>query len=494
LKVALINPIPVSEENEKYYGQSWPPLGILLIGTILKKEGHQVKLLDQASNGFDYETVLSWIKKWDPEIVGMSAMTMGFLSSIKIAHMVKLWNPNIKIILGHYHPTVCAKRILEKYGKFVDYCVRGENEYIMAELLAHLETNATKEPKDIRGVSYTYNGIIKHTPDAPLTKDLDTLPFFDFSLLNRTYHQNLAGIELMDSNFMGAFFSRGCPYSCTYCAVSKFSNRHYRVKSPERMAEEFLYLNSNGFTEIAFVDDNFIVNPKKVLKFCKLLKKEQLDINWHIEIRVDSVSKRLLNQLASAGCKSINFGIESANQRILDYYNKQITPEQSLRAIKTAKDANIEFVIGLFMLGAPFETITECQNTIHYALNSDLDYFFLNVVEVCPGIPMWDDLISRNILDPEKYWETSTRVMDLTHTKEQREKILNMIKHAYKDFISFKRIRWILKTIPEILMSSYKRRIGINFLKNIKNGAQTIVRLRNLQLSGFGKFTTDEKA
>ncbi len=494
MKVVLINPSPVTGKNEKYYGQSWPPLGILLIGTILKKKGHRVLLLDQASNGFNYEKLMRLIKRFDPDVLGISSMTMAFLSSIKIAHMVKAWNLNIKIVLGHYHPTVCAKKILEKYGHLIDYCVRGENEYILANLLDHLEKSPNKKPNDILGISYRNNDIVKNTSDCPLTINLDDLPFFDFSLLNKKYHQNLAGIELMDSNFMGPFFSRGCPYSCTYCAVSKFSKRQYRIKSPERMVEEFLYLNSKGFTEIAFVDDNFIINRKKVLKFCKLLSKENLDINWHIEIRVDSVSKPLLDQLVSAGCKSINFGIESANQRILDYYNKGITPEQSLRAIKTAKQANINFVIGLFMLGAPFETLTECQNTIQFALNSGLDYFFLNIVEIFPGIPIWEDLISRNLINENQGWETSTRIIDLTHSEAQRQMLLSMIKKAYKEFISFKRVKWIFKTIPEILTSSYKRRIGINFLKNIGNGAKTIVRLRNMQLSGFGRFKVDKKA
>lgn len=492
MKVALINPTPMSGENEKYYGQSWPPLGILLVGTILKNRGHEVKLLDQASNNLSFETVLSWVKETDPDVLGMSAMTVAFLSSIKIAQMVKGWNENITIVLGHYHPTVCDERILETYGEVIDYCVRGENEYIMANLLEYIEKGSSEEPKYILGLTYRHNGIIKRTDDCPVTKDLDSLPFFDFSLLNRKYHQNLAGIELMDSNFMGAFFSRGCPYSCTYCAVSRFSNRYYRAKSPERMVEEFLYLNSKGFTEIAFVDDNFIVNPKKALRFCNLLRKEKLDINWHIEIRVDSTSKPLLEHLVSAGCKSINFGIESANQSVLDYYNKRITPEQSLQAVRTAKKANVDFIIGLFMLGAPFETLGECQNTVNFALNCGVDYFFLNVVEVCPGIPMWDDLVSRNLIDENRYWQTSTRVIDFTHSKREQALILNMIRDAYREFISYKRIGTLFRDLKDILTSSYKRRILLNFLKNIENGAKTLVRLRNLQLSGFGKFISED--
>ena len=493
MKIALINPNPILEENEHFYGQKWPPLGILLLGTILKNQGHQVRLLDQASNGYGFDKVLEWIKKVDPEVLGISAMTVGFLSSIKISQMAKKWNPNLKIVLGHYHPTFCAEKILKKYNVLVDYCVRGENEYIFSNLINYLENDPNLEPTDILGISYKFNGNIKHNPDYPVNKNLDELPFPDRSFLKIPYHQNLAGIELMDSKFTTTFFTRGCPHSCTYCAVSKFSNRQYRSKSPERLVEEFSYLTSKGYSEVAFVDDNFSFNLKNVSKFCKLLKKENLDVNWHVEMRVDQVTKELLEEMALAGCKSICFGVESANQRILNYYNKRITPEQSLKAIKIAKSAKIDFIIGLFMIGAPFETLSECKNTIRFALNSGVDYFFLNIVETWPGIPMWDDLVSRGLINENDRWESSTRVIDLTHTAEQRKRILDMITQTYREYISFKRIGWMLKMLPSMLLSSYKRKVGLNFMKHFRTGARTIVRLRNLRLSGFGKFTTEDQ-
>ncbi|MFX0104605.1 MAG: B12-binding domain-containing radical SAM protein [Candidatus Hodarchaeota archaeon] len=492
MRIALINPNPILEEHERFYGQKWPPLGIILLGTILKQQGHQVKLLDQASNGFNFNHVLEWIKRVDPEVIGISAMTVGFLSSIKISQMAKNWNPNVIIVLGHYHPTICADNILKKYGHLVDYCVRGENDYIFSNLINYLENNHSREPSDLLGISYRFNGKIKHNPDGPINKSLDDLPFPNRSLLKNSYRQNLAGIQLMDSKLATTFFTRGCPYSCTYCAVSKFSNRQYRSKSPERLVEEFSYLASRGYSEIAFVDDNFSLNLRNVVNFCKLLIKENLDINWHVEMRVDQVSKELFQYMALAGCKSISFGIESANPRILNYYNKNITPDQSLRAIKMAKEARIDFIIGLFMLGAPFETISECENTIHFALNSGVDFFFLNIVETWPGIPMWDDLVSKGLINGENMWENSTRVMDLTHSEAQRKKILNMVRKTYREYISFKRIGLGLKLLPDMLLSQYKRRYALNFLKHLRSGMRTVVRLRNLNLSGFGKFSTSD--
>jgi len=68
-----------------------------------------------------------------------------------------------------------------------------------------------------------------------------------------------------------------------------------------------------------------------------------------------------------------------------------------------------------------------------------------------------------------------------------------MITQTYREYISFKRIGWMLKMLPSMLLSSYKRKVGLNFMKHFRTGARTIVRLRNLRLSGFGKFTTEDQ-
>lgn len=491
MRLVLINPRPILGEKEQLYGQKWPPLGILLLGTILKRQGHNVYLLDHASTNLNLEKTLAWIKRRDPELIGITAMTIGFSSAIKIAQMVKKWNPNVKIVLGHYHPTICAGKILEKYGHLVDFCVRGENEYILSNLIDYLEKNQNSEPKGILGLSYRHNDTVKHNPVCPINENLDELPFPDLKLLATNYHQNLAGINLMNSKFTTTFFTRGCPFNCSYCTVPTISHRQCRSKSPQHIVDELSFLASEGYSEIAFVDDNFSINLKKILQFCRILRKENLDLNWHVEMRVDRVSKELFEQLVLAGCKSVSFGIESANQRILNYYNKQITPDQSIKAITAARKAKIEFIIGLFMIGAPYETISECKNTINFALKSGVDFFFLNLVETWPGIPIWDNLVKSGVINEEKSWEYPTRVLDLTHTQSQINLILRLITQAYKDHFSYKNMRWILKSLLSFPSSLYKRKIAIDFLKNFDLGIKTFVRLRNFRLTGFGKLTTN---
>ena len=119
MKIALINP---SLETKIY--TPWVPLGILYLGTILKENGYNVELLDAAAKFYDKTDVLNWLKKVNPDIVGISVFTVAFIPTINLVKLIKGWNPSVKIVLGHYHPTIEAENILQKYGDYVDYCVR----------------------------------------------------------------------------------------------------------------------------------------------------------------------------------------------------------------------------------------------------------------------------------------------------------------------------------------------------------------------------------
>ena len=105
------------------------------------ENGYDVSILDHGTTDYTFSQVLDWIKKEDPDVLGISVLTRSFLSGIKIAKLAKDWNPNITIILGNYQ-TVCAERILKKYD-FIDFCVRGEGEYTMLELLTLIQKNNT---------------------------------------------------------------------------------------------------------------------------------------------------------------------------------------------------------------------------------------------------------------------------------------------------------------------------------------------------------------
>ncbi|MFX1256953.1 MAG: B12-binding domain-containing radical SAM protein [Promethearchaeota archaeon] len=499
MKIALINP---SLETKIY--SPWPPLGILYLGTILKENGFTVELLDAAAKFYKKSEVLSWIKRVKPDIVGISVFTVAFLPTINLIKIIKDWNPSLKIVLGHYHPTMEAENILRKYGDYVDYCVRGEGEYTFLELCEFLDKNYDKLPTTINGLAFQdSNKKIIMTPDAPLISDLDVLPFPDRRLIDFDYKWNFSGFEFSKSKLTSLISSRGCPFNCSYCACTKFAKRRFRPRSPENIVNEILLIENEGYTQLNFVDDNFTLQPKRTIKICQLIKKEKIDINWHTDGRVDQTSQDMLNWMKKAGCKSIWYGFESANQRIIDLYNKRTKVSQFNEAIRKTRQAKIDLIVGLFMLGAPTETIAEVKNTIKFAINSDIDVPFFNVVEIFSGTQFWDDYLSKGIINSHdkiktlvgneihevERWESTTRVIDFLLSPKEREKMLFEIQNAYQSFFSFERKKiFLLKMILRTIKSKFMLTMAYSIIKNFRNAMDAITTFRNSKPRGFGTY------
>jgi radical SAM superfamily enzyme YgiQ (UPF0313 family) len=500
VKVALINP---NLETRIY--SPWPPLGILYLGTILKNNGFKISLLDAAAKNYSKNDVLKWVKRIKPDIIGITIFTVSFLVSMDLAKEIKKWNPNTIIILGHYHPTMTAERIIQKYGDVIDYIVRGEGEYILLELCEFLEkySDKQKDPMNIKGLTFkSSNGKIISTPDAPLITNLDALPFPDRTLLDFDYKWNFGGFEFSKSKLTTIISSRGCPFDCSYCACSKFAKRRWRPRSAENIVEELLLIEEQGYTEVNYVDDNFTLRPKRVIKLCELMRKEKIDLNWHTDGRVDQTSQNMLNWMGKVGCRSIWYGFESANQRILDIYNKHTKVSQFDTTIQKTRKADIDLIVGLFMLGAPTETLEEIKNTINFAIHSDIDIPFFNVVEIFPGLTFWDDLISKGLIDPKDKvkalvgseikevarWETSTRVIDVLLSTKEQELMLDTFFNAYESFFSFERKKYMIKTLLRALKSKFMLKMVGNIITNIKEAMNAIITFRESKPSGFGTY------
>ena len=499
MKIALINP---SLETKIY--SPWPPLGILYLGTMLKENGFTVKLLDAAAKFYGKNEVINWLKYVKPDIIGISVFTVAFLPVINLIKVIKNWNPSIKIIIGHYHPSMEAENILRKYGDYVDYCVRGEGEYSFLELCEFLDKNKDGSPHNIKGIAFedSKKKIIL-TPETPLIMDLNDLPFPDRKLLDFDYKWNFSGFEFSKSKLTSIVSSRGCPFNCSYCACTKFAKRRFRPRSPENIINEMLLLEGQGYTQLNFVDDNFTLQPKRTIKICQLIKKEKIDINWHTDGRVDQTSQEMLNWMRKAGCKSIWYGFESANQRILDLYNKRTKVTQFKEAIRKTRKANIDLIVGLFMLGAPTETIAEVKNTINFAINSDIDVPFFNVVEIFSGTKLWDDYISKEIINSNdnvkarvgneilevERWETTTRAIDFLLSPEEREQMLFEIQNAYQLFFSFERKKiFLLKMILRTIKSRFMLNMAYNIMRNFRNAMDAITTFRSSKPRGFGTY------
>ncbi len=462
MKIHLINPAPLRlhyDQNEPLFYASSPPLGLMYLATCLKEKSHNVSILDQAACNYNNNEVIEWIKRGDPDIVGFSVICASIKNTILISKEIKTWNPNIKIILGNYLATFYAYKILKKYN-WIDICVRGESEKIFTELIEKLETN--KNISEINGITYRYNGKIKENQQHKIIKNLDELPFPDRSLIPDVYKNRICGIDITKRKFTTIVSSRGCPYSCNFCGCSAFSQYHWRTRSVDNIIQEIRQLEGQGYREILFVDDNFTLNKKRVVDLCNKIKNEHLDIAFTCDGRVDNSTTNFLRTMKDANFEIIMFGIESSSQRILNYYNKMITPEMSKIAIKNARKAGFRFIISSFMIGAFDETYDEAINTLKFISKLDIDFPHIIFTRALPGTQLFNNLVHNNIISEDEYWETGIDLIDLPQSNMSRQVIYKIIKQKFH--LHFYRPTYLLKALGRTLISRYRREIILNHL------------------------------
>jgi len=472
MKFSFINPGPNPElpiEDVKKMVGAAPPLGMLYIATYLRENGIDVSIIDEAAQGYSLKGTVDWVKKEEPDILGFSTCSSSGRKAALIAERVKKENPNIVTVFGNFYATFNAERILRKYP-FVDVIVRGEGEHTSLELAKCLEKNG--DLKKVLGINFRKNDQIISTPDRPLIKDIDSLPFPDREMLDVEYHNTTAGLVVAPKKFSSFVSSRGCVFKCRFCGCRRLARNLWRSRSVENILEELHLLSSQGYKQFLFVDDNFTLNTKRVINICQRLKKERVDVEFFAEGRVDNCPQDMLQEMVRANCKMIYFGIENATQKVLDYYDKRTTPKQAEDATKKARKAGIDVIAASFILGAPNETRKEIQNTLKFAQKIQVDIPQFNILATFPGTDIWEELKMQGVLDEEKHWETGVMVPEVSPNAVPCQEIEQMIHDAYQRF--FIRPDYVVKQLIRIGTSSYRFNVLLNNLKRADTVAESV--------------------
>ena len=367
MKVALVNAAPnenIEEREGKKAIASFPPLGILYLASVLQQEGIEVSVLDQAAMGYSADETVGWLEKKDPDVVGFSALVSSGRMAGLLSCKIKQTNPRVVTLVGNHHATFNSDRILRNYPS-IDIVVRGEGEQTIVDLAKSL--NAGNNLSRVNGIAFRKEGKPVLTPERALLRNLDLLPFPNRKLLTSEYHSVIAGVNIAPKKFTSVLSSRGCSYSCRFCNCTALTRNYWRPRSALNTLAELRQLESDGYKQLIFVDDNFTSNPKRVIELCRGMRREKLDMEWIAEGRVDVRSLEMFSEMAAAGLRVLYFGIENGNQRLLDYYDKRATPQDAEKAVRLARKAGVDIIVGSFVIGAFNETREEIQNTIDFA-------------------------------------------------------------------------------------------------------------------------------
>ncbi len=448
MKILLIDP-----PYERFIGfkSEWFPMGISCIAAYLLERGHEVAIY-HAEHGPDteYKSVVKYsenfnkyksaiesndhpiwtevrkeINSFYPEVVGISVLTSKVPSAFKIAKICKNINPQMVVVFGNHHPTIKPDELL--FNKNVDFVVRGEGEETFSSLIDNLDSPSPNY-HTIAGLSFRDNGAIINNNNRACIDNLDALPFpARDKLLNlETYTPTQLSMVMT---------SRGCPYSCAFCASHNMWGKKVRFRSIENIINEINELkNVYSVKNITFMDDSFTINRKRVKELCAALIEDNIGITWSCLTRVNIISDEIIALMKKAGCTKVDVGIESGNQRILDLINKGITIEQIRKAAEILK-RNKMYWSGFFMFGFPTETENEIFDTISFLKELKPNWANISIFTPYPGTELYKLSLEKGLInEPPDYTLYSHQNSNLRFTDRiPKERFYSLSRHILSE-------------------------------------------------------------
>ncbi|MHA1325411.1 MAG: B12-binding domain-containing radical SAM protein [Candidatus Helarchaeota archaeon] len=448
-----------------------PPLGLGYIAGLLREHNYKVNILDCAIKMESYQEIYSQIKKMNPEIIGITALSPYYLEMRYLSRILKPLN--IPIILGGVHVSSLPKFSLKECK--ADFVVIGEGEFTTLELLRNW--NDLDARKSTKGIAYFENSQFIMNPPRPLISNLDDLPFPAWDLITPLKYPPIPHGQIMKRFPVAPILTtRGCPYACSYCASTQFWRRQFRCRSAENIVDEIEYLvNKFKIREIHIWDDNFTLLRKHVIAFCREVRRRKLDLTFACPngIRIDSLNKEILTLMKKTGFYALTFAIESGSQMILNRAHKKLNLTVVPKIAKEAK--HLGYIIpSFFILGLPGENYETARRTIQFAKNLPLDSASFFIASPLPGSQLFNEWIQENNIKVIKYerfyfYGVKDRLLFMDGSKK-----LQLPKDAYREFY-FRPIQ-IVRALKLIILylkrgifnPSLMRRLAHQIISNLR--------------------------
>ena len=332
------------------------PLGTAYLGAALARAGLRTALIDMNVAPCPSDWVVRFVAAQRPPLIGLSCATESAGNAARLARRLRAALPQALLVTGGPHFTFLPGSALA--GGLFDAVALREGEETVVELaqvacgggdLSRVAGLALPDPDGGPGA-------VRSTAPRPLVADLDALPFPARDLF----------VPAAPGNQASVLTGRGCPGRCAFCAAAAMSGGRRRVRSAENVVAELAELRGAGVEGVFFVDDTLTADPARLERLLDLMEEARLGLAWVCESRTDSVSLPLLRRMADLGCVSVQFGVESGSQALLDAMGKDTTLGQVERAVGWASAAGLSPVCS-FIIGHPWDTEATIADTVEFA-------------------------------------------------------------------------------------------------------------------------------
>jgi len=401
------------ESGKIFYGMA-PPLGLLHIARVLEDEGDSVTILDFSAEKFDEKKFLKSLENVD--VVGITILTVSLPNSVKIISLIKDVKPEIPVVIGGPHCTLFPKKVLQDTQ--ADICVQGDGEKALVDIKKALIGEV--KYSEISGIYYKENQEIKRGQPVHLLIDLNVVSFPARYLVKKYDYGRGINPRIKKGEFTSIVTSRGCPFACRFCSRNSMSMKRYRMRSTENIIEELKEIHKMGYRYVAFNDDCFLSNKKQAHELFDAIIKERFGMKFYVTAaRVDSADVDLYIKMKNAGVCLLQFGLESGNQDVLDFYHKNTYLETIRYAVNLSHKMGF-FTVGSFILGAPFETREYFENTASFAQSLPLNSVSFLPLMYMAGSDLWNDAVKERKISSDEYLCQADSQLNLgVFTKQQ---------------------------------------------------------------------------
>jgi radical SAM superfamily enzyme YgiQ (UPF0313 family) len=462
------------------------PVWAGLIATFVRKRGYEVQIVDAEADELAPSQVAERVAELAPRLVVVvvyghqpSASTQNMTGASLAVTAIRQHMPDAKILMVGGHVAALPERTLGEEA--CDFVAHDEGLQTIVDLLEADRAGDTDYSK-VRGLAYWTEGRLRQyrtNAAAPLVKELDvTMPGIAWDLLPmpkyRAHNWHCFG-HLNRAPYAALYTTLGCPYKCSFCCIQapfkagekelglKETVNSYRFWSPERVIEEIdLLVNKYGVRNIKFADEMFVLNVRHVSGICDLIIERGYDLNIWAYARVDTVKDGMLDKLKRAGFNWLAFGIEAANDRVLNDVDKRYEVEQVYDTIERVKAAGIN-IIGNYIFGLPEDDFDSMQQTLTLALELNTEFANFYSAMAYPGSSLYHQAVANGWPLPQTwsgYSQHSVETLPLPTKHLPASEVLKFRDYAFHAYF----------THPSYL-SYVERRFGDDTVAHIRDMA-----------------------
>ncbi|MBF0502190.1 MAG: radical SAM protein [Candidatus Riflebacteria bacterium] len=377
------------------------PFHPAMAAALLKKNGFHAEFWDGVAEGAQQKDFLDRIKAFQPDLYIQETVAPSYPYDVDFFQKLREILPRCVLGVAGLMVTSWGRQMFEENPVF-DVGLTYEWEETTLELANRLQDGS---PLDgVQGLIHRQGSEIILEVRRP-SPDLKKLPWpLRDRLPMLRYNDDFAFLPVPN---LQMYSSRGCPYKCTFCVwiKARYGNYQVRYRDPEDIVSEIEdCLEKWPFRAVYFDDDTFNINKNFTLQICETMQRRGLKIPWAGMCRADLFDRETLEACKKAGMVAVKYGIESADQEILNGIKKNLNIHKAEEVIRITKELGIKVHLTL-MVGLPGETEQTLKKTWRFVKRVRPDYMQFSLATPYPGTDLYDEAVEKGWIESKKWNE-----------------------------------------------------------------------------------------